>query len=80
MCMASPRGTVSCNAGLLGRTRERALPASDSPEGEGVLRFWRDDAAWPARPYTAPGLLWWVRKLGSLWADPAREKAGEELG
>ena len=33
MCMASPRGTVSCNAGLLGRTRERALPAPDSSEG-----------------------------------------------
>ena len=30
--------------------------------------------AWPARPYTAPGLLWWVRKLGSLRAGPAREK------
>ena len=27
MCMASPRGTVSGNADLPGRTRERALPA-----------------------------------------------------
>ena len=33
MCMASPRGTSPCNAGLLGRTRQRALPAPDSSEG-----------------------------------------------
>ena len=80
MCMASPRGTFPSNAGLLGRTRQRALPASDSSEGGRVLRFWHDAAAWTARPYTAPGLLRQVRRLGSLWAGPAREKAGEELG
>ena len=50
------------------------------PRGGKGLRFWQDYAAWPARHYTAPGLLRWVRKLGSLWAGPAREKAGEELG
>ena len=31
--MTPPRGTVSGNADLLGRTRERALPAPDSSEG-----------------------------------------------
>ena len=44
------------------------LPGEGSPRtpprGEGVLRFWRDDAAWTARPYTAPGLLRQVRRLG----------------
>ena len=33
MCMASPRGTVSGNADLPGRTRERAQPAPLLPAG-----------------------------------------------
>ena len=39
LATAPPRGTAPSHAGLTGRTRKRALPAPDSSEEGGVLRF-----------------------------------------